>query len=158
MYSTNVAIFKEQNLEIICLLKVKRGLCFHFCDCWSEKTGNKPKRNETVNNRFSKVLLRPLNVCVHSDVKRMRVHGSLSVTWLYESEYEHRYQFTCRFLFFFLPLAVSNSHVCLLGVDVAHNSAYQEWAKLSRAESGTVLFHHHPHWGNVKPWVHCQSS
>jgi len=27
----------------------------------------------------------------------------------------------------------------------------------SRAESGTVLFHHHPHWGNVKPWGHCQS-
>ena len=57
---------------------------------------------------------------------------------------------------------VSNSHVCLLGVDgmcsMQSSSAHQEWAKPSRAESGAVLFHHHPHCGNVKPRGHCQSS
>lgn len=57
---------------------------------------------------------------------------------------------------------VSNPHVCLLGVDemcsMQSSSAHQESAKSSQAESGAVLFHHHPHCGNVKPRGPCQSS
>lgn len=126
----------------------------------------KPKKNRQIQFQPSKCFSSQ-SVCVYSGMcvcvcELMHIQcvsARLFICWMHVclSMGTHTYQFTCR-LFTLWVILMS----VYWGVDemcsMQSSSAHQEWAKSSQAESSTVLFHHHPHCGNVRPRGHCQSS
>lgn len=96
-------------------------------------------------------------MCVFSDIVRVSAWPFICTGHTCVSVYGHS-QIS---IYMQIVRPVSNSHVCVLGVDemssMQSTRAQNEPGRVEQSWS-QLPFHHHPHCGNVKPRGHCQSS